>query len=30
MWEILIALRVNVVGTVIGELIADYIRKKFF
>ena len=30
MIEILITLGVQVVGTVIGELIADYIRKKFF
>ena len=30
MFDVLMALGVQVVGTVIGELIVDYIRKKFF
>ena len=30
MFEVLLAVGVQVVGTVIGELIVDYIRKKFF
>ena len=30
MFDVLMALGVQVVGTVIGGLIVDYIRKKFF